>query len=204
MIWEIDGVTVGHWTDPIAQTGCTVVLFDPAAVASGEVRGGAPASHELALLDPTSTVQRIDAVVLSGGSAFGLASTIGVTAWCEEAGRGLETIGGRVPIVVGMSLFDLGEGEPVAPDAESGYRACALAANHAAAGSPPVELGRVGGIHQDEGADLVRIAPRVVLHVQPAEGMSHQHVGRLQARVAQQGAQRGSSQGRPAALQAAA
>ncbi len=145
MIWEIDGVTVGHWTDPIAQTGCTVVLFDPAAVASGEVRGGAPASHELALLDPTSTVQRIDAVVLSGGSAFGLASTIGVTAWCEEAGRGLETIGGRVPIVVGMSLFDLVVGDAsVRPDAAAGRLAAQVAAGQAAAGQGAAGQGAAG------------------------------------------------------------
>lgn len=148
MIWEIDGVSVGHWTDPVAQTGCTVVLFDPAVVASGEVRGGAPASHELALLDPTATVQTIDAVVLSGGSAFGLASAIGVTAWCEDAGRGLETIGGRVPIVVGMSLFDLVVGDAsVRPGAEQGRMAAEAAASQkrqAAGADGPAATGSVG------------------------------------------------------------
>lgn len=128
MIWELDGVSVGHWTDPVAQTGCTVVLFNPAVVASAEVRGGAPASHELALLEPTATVQTIDAVVLSGGSAFGLAAAIGVTEWCEDAGRGLPTPGGRVPIVVGMSLFDLLVGDrSVRPGVEQGREAAAAA-----------------------------------------------------------------------------
>ncbi|MBT8241603.1 MAG: P1 family peptidase, partial [Acidimicrobiia bacterium] len=70
----IPGVRVGHVTDAEGQTGCTVVLLDQPAVASGEVRGSAPATREFALLDPTATVSRIDAVVLSGGSAFGLAA----------------------------------------------------------------------------------------------------------------------------------
>mgnify|MGYP000202660815 CR=1 FL=1 len=107
MIWEVPGVDVGHWTDPVARTGCTAVLFDGGAVASGEVRGGAPATHEFAVLDPFATVDRIDAVVLSGGSAFGLAATAGVVRWCEEQGRGYPTAAGPVPIVVGLSLFDL-------------------------------------------------------------------------------------------------
>ena len=69
----VDGVRVGHWTDDVARTGCTVVLFPEGTVASGEIRGGAPAEREMALLDPSRTVSRIDAVVLTGGSAFGLA-----------------------------------------------------------------------------------------------------------------------------------
>lgn len=124
MIWELDGITVGNWTDAEARTGCTVVVFDPAVVASGEVRGGAPASHELSLLEPTATVERIDALVLSGGSAFGLATTVGVTQWCEDAGRGLPTTAGRIPIVVGMSLFDLLVGDPsVRPGVDEGRMA---------------------------------------------------------------------------------
>lgn len=142
MIWELDGVAVGHWSDPVARTGCTAVLFHPAAVASGEVRGSAPASHEMALLDPTATVERIDAVVLTGGSAFGLASTAGAVRWCEEAGRGVPTLGGRVPIVVGLALFDLTVGDPsVRPGPDEGHAACEAAA---APGSGTAALGRVG------------------------------------------------------------
>ncbi len=137
MIWEVPGVTVGHWTDPRARTGCTVALFSPAAVASGEVRGGAPATREFALLDPVATVERVDAVVISGGSAFGLAACDGVVGWCEREGRGFPTPGGRVPIVVGMSLYDLTVGDgSVRPGPEQGLAACEAA--------PSQELGRVG------------------------------------------------------------
>lgn len=150
MIWQIEGVSVGQWSDPIARTGCTVVLFDPAAVASGEVRGGAPASHELALLDPAATVERIDAVVLSGGSAFGLATTAGVTAWCEERGRGVPTPGGRVPIVVGMGLFDLAVGDAsVRPGPGNGRAAC-----DAAVGASDDAADRLGAVGAGCGATV--------------------------------------------------
>jgi L-aminopeptidase/D-esterase-like protein len=120
-----DGVVrVGHWSDPVARTGCTVVTFPEGTVASGEVRGGAPASRELALLEPIRTVARIDALVLTGGSAFGLASADGVVRWCEERGRGFATAFGRVPIVVALALYDLDVGDPgVRPDAAAGYAA---------------------------------------------------------------------------------
>ena len=134
----VDGVTVGHWTDEAARTGCTVVRFTPAAVAAGEVRGGAPASREFALLEPQRTVQRIDAVVLSGGSAFGLDAAAGVVAALEELGAGYETRYASIPIVVGMSLYDLGVGDPtVRPGAAQGR-----AAFDAASADPAV--GRVG------------------------------------------------------------
>lgn len=139
MITDVPGVTVGHWTDHHARTGCTVVLLPPDAVASGEVRGGAPATREFALLDPTRTVAAVDAVVLSGGSAFGLAAADGVMGWLEEHDRGYATPHGRVPIVVGMSLFDLGVGNAaVRPGAGHG-RLAAEAAN-----GGPVALGRIG------------------------------------------------------------
>ena len=138
MIWEVEGIEVGHWTEPVARTGCTVVLCPPGGMtASGEVRGGAPATREFALLDPLAQVTRVDAVVLSGGSAFGLAAADGVMEWCEEHGRGVPTVGGRVPIVVGMSLYDLGVGDPsVRPGAAHG-RAAAESAGAS-------ELGAVG------------------------------------------------------------
>lgn len=128
MITDIAGVSVGHWTDGAAGTGCTVVLFPDGTIASGEVRGGAPGTREFELLKPERRVAHLDAVVLTGGSAFGLAACDGVVQWCEEQGRGFATAAGPVPIVVGAVLFDLlvGDGR-VRPDAAAGYAACAAA-----------------------------------------------------------------------------
>ncbi|WP_152521095.1 P1 family peptidase [Nocardiopsis ganjiahuensis] len=120
----VDGVRVGHWTDEAAKTGCTVIEFPEGTVASYEVRGGAPASRELDLLAPDKTVTRVDAVLLTGGSAFGLAAADGVMRYYEEQGRGAGTPAGPVPIVPAMALFDLGVGDPrVRPTSESGYLA---------------------------------------------------------------------------------
>lgn len=139
MITDVPGLRVGHWTDAAAATGCTVVLFPEGTVASGEVRGGAPATREVALLDPTRTVSRIDALVLSGGSAFGLAAADGAVRFCEERGMGVATPAGPVPIVVALGLFDLLVGDPaVRPGADQGYAACV------AATGGTVEVGRVG------------------------------------------------------------
>lgn len=139
MLTEVRGVRVGHWTDPVARTGCTVVLLPEGTVASGEVRGGAPATRDFELLAPERTVDRIDAVVLSGGSAFGLAAADGVMGVLEEAGVGFRTPAGPVPIVVGLSLFDLLVGDAhVRPGAAEG------AAAARAATDGPVELGLVG------------------------------------------------------------
>jgi L-aminopeptidase/D-esterase-like protein len=135
----VGGVRVGHWTDAFACTGCTVVLLPEGTVASAEIRGGAPATRELGLLDPAASMQRLDAIVLTGGSAFGLASADGVMRWCEERGVGFPTSVGPVPIVVALGLFDLAEGDAsVRPGPDAGYAAC----ERATAG--PVELGRVG------------------------------------------------------------
>ncbi len=127
----IEGLRIGHTTDPVAHTGCTVVLLPDGTVASGEVRGGAPATREFALLEATRTVDRIDAVSLSGGSTFGLAAVEGVIRWHEEQGRGFPTGAGPIPIVVGMSLFDLiglADRDPsVRPTAADGYSACIAA-----------------------------------------------------------------------------
>ena len=125
---SLDGVRVGHWTHPSRRTGCTVVLLPAGTVASAEVRGGAPASRELDLLAPERTVPGLDAVVLSGGSAFGLAAADGVVRYCAEAGRGFPTPAGPVPIVAGLSLYDLIEGQPPAwPGPEAGYEAARTA-----------------------------------------------------------------------------
>ena len=94
----------GHWTGD--GTGVTVVLPPPGTVGSGEVRGGAPATREFMLLDPARLVDRVDAVVLSGGSAFGLSAADGVAGLLRARGAGFPTSLGPVPIVVGMSLFD--------------------------------------------------------------------------------------------------
>ncbi len=139
MVTDVAGVRVGHWTDPVGRTGCTVVLLPPDCVASGEIRGGSPACREFALLDPLHKVASIDAVVLSGGSAFGLAAGDGVVEWLAEHGRGFPTAVGRIPIVVGLSLFDLGVGDAAArPGAAEGR----FAAEHAL--DAGVALGPVG------------------------------------------------------------
>jgi L-aminopeptidase/D-esterase-like protein len=135
----VAGVRVGHWTDEAARTGCTVVLLPEGTVASGEVRGGAPGTREFELLRPERLVSHVDAVVLTGGSAFGLASCDGVVRWCEEHGRGFVTRVARVPIVVGCVLYDLAVGSSsVRPGADEGYAACVAATDG------QVELGPVG------------------------------------------------------------
>jgi L-aminopeptidase/D-esterase-like protein len=132
---------VGHWTDERAKTGCTIVLLPAGTIASGEVRGAAPGTREWALLDPGRTVQGVNAVVLTGGSAFGLAACDGVVRWCDERGLGFPTSAGAVPIVVGLVLYDLGVGDPsVRPGASEGYAACVAAR----AGDEAVGTGRVG------------------------------------------------------------
>jgi L-aminopeptidase/D-esterase-like protein len=135
----VPGVLVGHHTDAEARTGCTVLVFPEGSIASGEVRGGAPATREVALLDPTKTVAHIDAVVLAGGSAFGLAACDGVVQWCAAGGRGFPTAGGPVPIVVGLALYDLMQGDAmVRPTAHDGERAAERAR--------PVEHGVPAGL----------------------------------------------------------
>lgn len=135
----IPGVLVGHWTDPAARTGCTVVRLPDGSVASGEVRGGAPATREFDLLVPGRLVRHVDAVLLTGGSAFGLAAADGVVAACAAAGVGFATAAGPVPVVIGMALYDLAVADPaVRPGPAEG-----AAAWHAAGGGP-VATGRVG------------------------------------------------------------
>lgn len=141
LITDIAGVRVGHWNDQGARTGCTVVLLPSGTVASGEVRGGAPGTREWALLDPRRTVDKVDAVVLTGGSAFGLAACDGVARWCEERGIGWPTPAGPVPIVVGMVIYDLAVGDTkVRPGPAEGYAACEAAL----AGKDAVGVGPVG------------------------------------------------------------
>ena len=105
MITDVPGVRVGHWTGDV--TGVTVIVFPPDTTASCEIRGGAPATRETALLEPGRTVQHIDAIVLSGGSAFGLVTADGVMRALAELGRGFPTRGGPVPLVPAAAIFDL-------------------------------------------------------------------------------------------------
>jgi L-aminopeptidase/D-esterase-like protein len=136
---DVAGVRVGHWTDEVARTGCTVVLLPPGTTASGDVRGGAPASRELALLDPSRLVDQLDAVLLTGGSAFGLAAADGVMRWLEAQGRGYPTPAGPVPIVASLGVYDLAVGDAsVRPGPDEGVAAC-----DAATGDGH-EVGRVG------------------------------------------------------------
>jgi L-aminopeptidase/D-esterase-like protein len=133
----IEGLRIGHWTGD--ATGVTVIIAPAGTVGSGEVRGGAPATRELALLEPTRTVDRVDAVVLAGGSAFGLAAADGVMRFLAERGQGYATAGGVVPIVPAAAIFDLVESDGAAPGPDEGYAAAVAALT----GSPPAR-GRVG------------------------------------------------------------
>lgn len=135
---QVQGVEIGHWTDSVARTGCTVIVLPPGTTASGEVRGGAPATRDFALLAPERLVECVDAVVLTGGSAFGLAAADGVMAVLEAEGRGFDTPHGPVPIVVAMALYDLGVGDAaVRPDAAAGRHA----ATHRSGVSPTGQVG---------------------------------------------------------------
>lgn len=140
---DVPGIRVGHWTDAEGRTGCTVVLLpDEGAVTSVSVRGAAPGTRETDLLDPGATVAVAHAVVLTGGSAFGLAAADGVMRRLEERGVGVETGSARVPIVPAAVLYDLGAGSPTArPDADAGYRACRAAEDGNACGRGAVGAG---------------------------------------------------------------
>jgi L-aminopeptidase/D-esterase-like protein len=136
VITSVPGIRVGHWTDPVGLTGCTVVLCPPATVGSGEVRGGAPGTRETDLLRPGTLVQEVHGVLLTGGSAFGLAAADGVMRYLEERGVGFEAGVARVPIVPAAVLFDLGVGDPAArPGSGEGYLACVAAGSEVAEGS---------------------------------------------------------------------
>ncbi len=138
-ITDVPGIRVGHFTDARRPTGCTVVLTGAGAVGGVDVRGAAPGTRETDLLDPSNLVEQVHAVLLTGGSAFGLDAASGVMRWLEEHGIGFPAGPARVPIVPAAVLFDLGVGDPsVRPDAAAGYAAC-----EAASGAAPKE-GSVG------------------------------------------------------------
>lgn len=138
----VQGVRIGHWSDPVGMTGCTVLLFDGDTVASVDVRGGAPGSVETALLEPWRTATGVHAVVLTGGSAFGLATTDGVRRWLDERGIGAQIVDVRVPLVAGAVIFDLMRGDAKArPGADAGYAACEAATREPAEGCVGVGTG---------------------------------------------------------------
>jgi len=125
---DIDGLRVGHSTDPVGLTGCTVIICDGTMTGGVDVRGSATGTREIELLRPTHLVQHVHAILLSGGSAYGLEAAAGVMRYLEEHERGFDVRIARVPIVPAAILFDLGLGSPQArPDAEMGYSACATA-----------------------------------------------------------------------------
>lgn len=124
-ILDVEGLKVGQIEDADALTGCTVVICEEGATCGVDVRGSAPGTRETDLLDPINSVQKVHAVVLSGGSAFGLESTCGVSKYLEEKNIGFDVGVCKVPIVTGAVLFDLGVGDyKVRPDKEMGYKAC--------------------------------------------------------------------------------
>lgn len=131
-ITDVAGIEVGQAQDDEALTGCTVILCRKGAVAGVDVRGGAPGTRETDLLNPVNLVEKVHAVVLAGGSAFGLDAVSGVMRYLDENGIGFDTGAGKVPIVPAAILFDLNLGRgDVRPDAEMGYRAASSASSDA-------------------------------------------------------------------------
>jgi len=149
-ITDVEGIKVGHFTDSRRPTGCTVLLYERGAVAGVDVRGSAPGTRETDLLKPTNLVDKVNAIVLSGGSAFGLETATGVMRYLEEHDAGFVTAAAKVPIVPAAILYDLNIGDAkIRPDADAGYRACM----NAKAG--PVEEGSIGA---GAGATVGKIA----------------------------------------------
>jgi L-aminopeptidase/D-esterase-like protein len=149
------GFEVGHWTDREGATGCTVILAPPeGAVASADVRGGGPGTREIDLLDPIANAQAVHAVLLTGGSAFGLAAADGVVGFLEEQGIGFDAGVARVPIVPAAVLFDLAVGDPKArPGSAAGLAACRAAGTEVGQGNVGAGTGAtVAHVNGPEGA----------------------------------------------------
>ena len=171
---EAGSVRVGHFTDSRRPTGCTVVLFDGGgAVAGVDVRGSAPGTREADLLNPINTVQRVNAILLSGGSAFGLNAAAGVMQYLEEHGQGYRVGGSVVPIVPAAILFDLNVGDgKIRPDRQSGYSACQAASDsHVAQGNVGAGAGATVGklfgaknaMKSGLGTASVRVGPELIV-----------------------------------------
>jgi L-aminopeptidase/D-esterase-like protein len=176
LLTDIPGVRVGHADDAKLASGVTAIMFDKPATAAIDVRGGAPGTRESALLDPANVVEGIDAVMLGGGSAFGLDAAGGVQAWLAEHGRGFAVRGAVIPIVTGAIIFDLLNGGDkswgrFAPYRNLGYAAAAAAAADFALGSAGAGLGATtanfkGGIGSASAAtpDGVKVAAIAVVN----------------------------------------
>ena len=130
---------IGHYTDEVALTGCTVILFDQARPTAVDIRGGAPGTRETDLLSPGTLVGSVDAILLTGGSSYGLGAAQGVMDVLRERGRGVMTTAGPVPIVTAAVIFDLAIGKPSWPGPLDARAAC-----HAVVDPTVAEVGRVG------------------------------------------------------------
>ena len=129
-ILDVKGIKVGQVRQAEGLTGCSVIICEEGAVCGVDVRGSAPGTRETDLLDPINMIQKVHAVVLSGGSAFGLEATCGVSKYLEENGIGFDVGVAKVPIVTGAVLFDLGVGDPKCrPNIDMGYEACKVASS---------------------------------------------------------------------------
>ncbi|WP_407155362.1 P1 family peptidase [Bradyrhizobium sp. STM 3557] len=176
LLTDIEGVRVGHADDARLASGVTAVLFDHPAIAALDIRGGGPGVRDDALLDPVNTVERIDAITLSGGSALGLDAGGGVQAWLAEQGRGFAVGEARVPIVPGAVAFDLLNGGDKAwgrfpPYRDLGYQAAAVASTEFALGSVGAGMGATtatlkGGLGAASAmtADGIKVAALVVVN----------------------------------------
>jgi L-aminopeptidase/D-esterase-like protein len=150
------GISVGHWTDLVGRTGCTVVLAPEGAVGGVDVRGAASSTLCTDTLRPGTLVERVHAILLTGGSAFGLEAAGGVMRYLEQHEVGYELVSVRVPIVAGAVIFDLPIGDPRArPDREAGYAACAAATDAPAVGA----VGAGTGASVAKGGDASQIRP---------------------------------------------
>ena len=155
MALGIEDLAVGHWDDPVGLTGCTVVVPPPGNVAAASVRGGGPGTRETDLLQPQAHVEGVSAVLLTGGSAFGLAAAQGVVAWCERRGLGYGRFGRPIPIVPAAVLFDLAVGDWEArPGPAEGEAAC-LAAVTAEGPLGNVGAGMGATVGKTAGPDLM-------------------------------------------------
>jgi D-aminopeptidase len=176
LLTDIAGVRVGHAQDAGLASGVTAILFDTPAVASVDIRGGGPGTRDSALLDPVNTVEGIDGIALSGGSAFGLEAGGGVQAWLAEHGRGFRIGNAVIPIVPGAIVFDLLNGGDKAwgrfpPYRDLGYAAAAAAGDTFALGSVGAGLGATtanlkGGLGSASAITLrgVRVAALAVVN----------------------------------------
>jgi L-aminopeptidase/D-esterase-like protein len=150
------GVLVGHWSDPVARTGCTVILVPDGAVGGVDVRGGAPATLNTDALRAGTVLQTVNAVLLTGGSAFGLEAAFGVMRFLEERGSGFAIGPVLVPSVVGAVIFDLLVGDRrVRPDADAGYEACRAASSRPTSGA----VGAGTGASVAKAGDRAQVAP---------------------------------------------